>query len=144
MQYRVALVVVLGLLSPCMGLGGAETVPGPVEADVLTVTDGDTIGVRAHIWPGHYVEVAIRLAGIDTPELRGKCDAERDLALKAKTTLAGWLASGRVRLFDVTYDKYGGRAVARVETETGMDVASNLISSGLAHAYQGRTKPGWC
>ncbi|MBF0327007.1 hypothetical protein A6A05_15020 [Magnetospirillum moscoviense] len=121
-----------------------ERIRGPVEAEVLTVKDGDTLAVRAHIWPGHYVEVAVRLAGIDTPEIKGKCDRERDLAQRARDSLTQWTASGRVLLKDVTYDKYGGRAVALVETPEGQDIAASLIKAGLAYPYEGRTKQGWC
>ncbi|CAA7614735.1 Nuclease (SNase domain protein) [Magnetospirillum sp. LM-5] len=135
---------VLLLTVPALAGAAPERIRGPVEAEVLTVKDGDTIAVRAHIWPGHYVEVAVRLAGIDTPEIRGKCDRERDLAQKARDSLAQWTASGRVLLTDVTYDKYGGRAVAKVGTDDGSDVASRLIQAGLAYPYEGRTKQGWC
>ena len=32
---------------------------GPVSAEVLRVIDGDTIEVRAHIWLGHQVHLAV-------------------------------------------------------------------------------------
>lgn len=123
---------------------GADLVRGPVEAEVLRVLDGDTIAVRAHVWPGHIVEVTVRLAGIDTPELRGKCEAERALAREARAMLEQALASGRARLLDVTYDKYGGRALARVQTESGDDLAARLVTARLAREYAGRGKQGWC
>lgn len=138
------LLAILLLTVPALAVAAPERIRGPVEAEVLTVKDGDTLAVRAHIWPGHYVEVAVRLAGIDTPEIRGKCDRERDLAQKARDSLTQWTASGRVLLKDVTYDKYGGRAIALVETSEGQDIAANLIKAGLAYPYEGRTKQGWC
>lgn len=138
----------LAFLSLFVGLplmaGSADRVRGPVEAEVLRVVDGDTIAVRAHVWPGHLVEVSVRVAGIDTPEAKGKCQSERELAIKARETVAEALASGRALLRDVTYDKYGGRALARVETEEGRDLADLLIAARLARSYGGKAKQGWC
>src|SRR5690606_10793304 len=67
---------------------------GPVPAEVLRVVDGDTIEVRAHVWLGHEVTTLVRIAGIDTPELRGKCAAERTAARRAADGLAALLANG--------------------------------------------------
>lgn len=124
--------------------GAAERIRGPVEAEVVRVMDGDTIAVRAHVWPGHVVEVAVRLAGIDTPELKGKCEAERALAQQARALVERELASGRALLRDVTFDKYGGRALALVQSEDGSDLAARLVAADLARPYGGKTKQGWC
>jgi endonuclease YncB( thermonuclease family) len=134
----------LAVLPLPAGGGAVERIHGPIEAEILRIKDGDTIEVRAHIWPGQYVEVSVRLSGIDTPELRGKCEEERRLAGIARDSLNRWLASGRVLLRDVTYDKYGGRAVASVETDSGEDIASRLLAANLARRYGGRRKQGWC
>jgi endonuclease YncB( thermonuclease family) len=43
----------------------------------------------------------------------------------------------------VRYDKYGGRVVARVETESGNDLGRLMIDNGLAVPYG--ADPGvWC
>lgn len=124
--------------------GAAERIRGPVEAEVVRVVDGDTIAVKAHVWPGHIVEVAVRLAGIDTPELKGKCEAERVLAQEARVAVERALVSGRALLVDVTFDKYGGRALAQVRSEDGQDLGAQLIAAKLARAYDGKAKQGWC
>lgn len=129
---------------PMLPSGAAEQIRGPVEAEVVRVVDGDTVAVRAHVWPGTIVEVLIRLAGIDTPELKGKCESERARAIEARANLEAALASGRALLKDITFDKYGGRAVARVESADGEDLATRLIAAKLARAYHGKTKQGWC
>lgn len=140
---RVALAVVLST-----GFGAqavAEEIPGPVDAVVLRVVDGDTIRVLARIWLNQTVETLVRLKGIDTPELKGTCQQEKDLAIKAKDLVAGTLAEGdTIQLLDVEPDKYGGRVVARVQTASGRDLSQTLISSGLAHAYDGGRKTPWC
>lgn len=132
------------LLCLPVAAGAAERIRGPVEAEVVRVVDGDTIAVKAHVWPGHTVEVLVRLAGIDTPELKGKCETERVMAQEARATVERALASGRALLFDVTFDKYGGRALAEVHSEDGQDLGARLIAARLARAYGGKAKLGWC
>jgi micrococcal nuclease len=134
----------VALLSLPLSAGAAERIRGPVEAEVIRVVDGDTIAVRAHVWPGHIVEVLVRMAGIDTPELKGKCEAERVLAQEARAALERALASGRALLFDVTFDKYGGRALAQIHSDDGQDLGSRLIAANLARAYAGKARRGWC
>jgi endonuclease YncB( thermonuclease family) len=46
---------------------------GPVMARVIRVYDGDTILVRARIWVDQEIEIRVRLAGVDTPEIKGQC-----------------------------------------------------------------------
>ncbi len=123
---------------------GREVLPGPVKAEVLKVIDGDTLTVRARIWVGQNLEIHVRITGVDTPELRARCDRERTLAREARKTVRAAVASGQVRLFDVQYGKYAGRVVARVETEDGRDIAKMLIDAGLGRAYGGGKRAGWC
>ncbi len=54
-----------------------ETIPGPIPADVIGVYDGDTLTVDAHPWPQITVRTSVRVRGIDTPEIRGKCSSEK-------------------------------------------------------------------
>jgi len=79
-------VLMLVALSPAAHAG--EVLPGPMPAKIVSVYNGDTITVRAHIWLGQDVETKVRLDGIDTPEINGKCDAEKTLAVKARDFLA--------------------------------------------------------
>ena len=73
----------------------AQTIKGPVSATVVRVIDGDTVVVNADIWPGIVVhEISVRVDGIDTPERRGKCDAEKQLAESAKLMMADLFAPG--------------------------------------------------
>ena len=57
-------------------------------ANVLEVTsiyDGDTFRANIEGYPAIIGEhMSIRINGIDTPELRGKCDKEKQLARKGK------------------------------------------------------------
>jgi len=121
-----------------------RTVAGPVRAHLLRVLDGDTIEVLARIWPDHFVETLVRLAGIDAPELRGRCAEEIARAERAKTRLAALLAGGRLELVDIRYGKYAGRVVARVLNEDGRDVAAILLDEHLVRRYDGGRREAWC
>jgi endonuclease YncB( thermonuclease family) len=126
------------------GLRAAEALPGPVAGRVVRVVDGDTLVVRAHIWLGQEVETAVRLLGIDAPELKGRCPHERALAERARDRLAALVAGGGVVLTDIHYDKYGGRVLARVSTLAAGDLGQVLLAAGLARAYGGRARQPWC
>ena len=62
----------------------ADAIPGPIVATVVKVYDGDTLTVNAYPWPGMTVRTAVRVNGVDTPEIRGLCDAETELAKRAR------------------------------------------------------------
>jgi micrococcal nuclease len=143
---RAAPVIVLLLAGavPLVLAGSGETLQGPIPAEVLRVVDGDTLEVEARIWLGQGVQVSVRLRGIDTPELKGKCEAEREAAAKAKARLTQLVGDGEVKLAEVGYDKFGGRVLARVSDSKGRDLAQALIADGLARAYDGKSRRAWC
>lgn len=134
-----AMVVCRQYILPVASLGafalGAQATPeiaGPIDADVERVVDGDTVRVSAKIWVDQRVSVAVRLKGVDAPELfRPQCEAERDAARKAKSFVEE-IVGGGVSLLEIEHDKYGGRVVARLETDSGTDVGAALVSKGLA------------
>lgn len=134
---------VLAALAWLLAAPAAAEIPGPLAAEVLAAVDGDTLRVRAAIWPGIEAVTAVRLKGADAPELKGKCAAEREAALRAKARLAE-LAGGRVELREVDPDKFGGRVLARVLAGDGRDIAAVLIAEGLARPYSGGKRTGWC
>lgn len=115
---------------------------GVFAALVLSVTDGDTFRARIPVWDNIDVVTAVRIRGIDTPEIKGKCPAEKAAALEAKARLAV-LLNGKVQLLRVEPDKYSGRVDADV-TVNGKPVAAILIAEGLARPYTGGARQGWC
>ncbi|MGX6646707.1 thermonuclease family protein [Maricaulaceae bacterium MS644] len=117
--------------------------PGPVPAETVRVVDGDTVAVRAHIWPGHYVETRVRLAGVDTPEARGPdCEAERALAAQASAFTRSWLEGASISLEEIDLGSFAGRVIARIRRADGADLSEDLLSAGLATPY-GAAAP-WC
>lgn len=121
----------------------AEPLPGPVPAELVRVIDGDTIEVRAHIWPGHYVQTRVRLLGVDTPERRGPdCEAERVKAAEALAFTQAWLEGASIGLETIDLGSFAGRVVARVRRADGADLSEALLTEGLAAPYG---EPGpWC
>jgi endonuclease YncB( thermonuclease family) len=116
---------------------------GPVVADVLSVYDGDTLTVLAYPWPGINTHVSVRLLGVDTPEIRGKCDLERTLAQQAREVALAALGT-RVTLTNIRHDKYAGRVLADITLADGRSLADVLIASGLARPYDGGARQSWC
>jgi len=115
------------------------------SAQVVRVVDGDTVAVHVYPWPGMIVETRIRLLGIDTPELRGRCDDEKAKARAAKQTTAGLLPPGAtIKLRRVKRDKFAGRHDAEIILSDGRSLGDVLITAGLARAYDGGKRAGWC
>ena len=120
----------------------AETLPGPVPAEVLRVVDGDTVRVRARIWLDQSLDVSVRLAGIDAPEItRPNCRAERTQADAAKREVESVLDDD-LSLTDIRFGKYAGRVVANITTGADNDLGAHLLDQGLA-VREGTPDP-WC
>lgn len=140
--YLAVLVVAVQFTGPAAH--AAERLGGPVEAEVVRVIDGDSLVVRARIWLGQTVETHVRLAGVDTPELRGKCAEEREKAEAARAALIAFLGEGKVALSEIEADKFGGRVRARLASAGHDDIAAAMIAGGHARAYDGGARAGWC
>lgn len=121
-----------------------DRIAGPVSAEVVKVRDGDTLEVEAHIWPGQVARVAVRLRGIDAPELKAQCEAEKTAALAARDRLSALVGADRVGLLDISGDKYFGRVLARVSSGREPDLAQRLLAEGLVAPYDGGRRRDWC
>ncbi|MEQ1952357.1 thermonuclease family protein [Mesorhizobium yinganensis] len=117
---------------------------GPVEARVLSVLDGDTFMAEAHVWPGQFVRINVRIRGVDAPEMKGRCASERQAARQARDVLTLMLGEEPVIISNIGGAKYYGRVLADVFTSDGEEVARVLIEEGLARPYHGGKRQGWC
>jgi micrococcal nuclease len=122
----------------------AAEIAGPVRASLIRVIDGDTVEADVHVWPGHTVRVSVRLRGIDAPELRAGCEAEKTAALHARDVLAGLLEAGAFHVRNVAGDKFFGRVVADIETPEGEGIADRLLTAGIVRPYDGKARASWC
>jgi len=111
---------------------------------VISVYDGDTFRVNIDSLPPLVGKnIPIRLKGVDTPEIQGKCQYERDLALKARDFVRSKLANAKeIRLQELQRGKYF-RIVADVIVD-GMSLEKELLENELAYKYSGGKKSSWC
>ena len=107
--------------------------------------DGDTITFNLpNLHPIIGKKIAIRVNGVDTPEIRGKCDKEKYDAKQAQGMVEEFLKDAeRIDLKNMGRGKYF-RIVADVYAD-GENLAEALIDSGMAVKYDGGKKNArWC
>ena len=121
------------------------------DAQILRVTDGDTVVIAAPFLPKPLKpELAIRVYGVDTPEKghRAMCpsEAQRGEAASAFTKNAINSAAAGGGKFQVTmygWDKFGGRVLGDLLIN-GQSLRAALIANGFAREYYGEAKQSWC
>ena len=115
-----------------------------IVSKVISVYDGDTFRVNIDSLPPIVGKnIAIRLEGVDTPEIKGKCQYEKDLALEARDFVRKKLFNAKeIKLNDLQRGKYF-RVVAKVFID-GVSLEKELLNKGLAYKYQGGKKSSWC
>ena len=108
---------------------------------VIKVYDGDTITIASRV-PGLYnspiYKFSVRLNGIDTPEMKGKNEEEKEIAVKARDALSERIMGKEIRLENVQTEKYG-RLLC--EVYLGNDHLNKwMIDERYAVEYDGGTK----
>ena len=117
----------------------AATIP----ATVISATDGDTLKVRAFVWPNVYTEAIIRVKGIDAAERNAPCEKARRTGYQAHQELKK-LEGETIYLRNVKTGKYS-RHIADVFTARGENIAETLLNKNLAEPYHGRgPRPDHC
>ena len=113
------------------------------DFEIVKVRDGDTFVINIENIPDVFgKEIAVRIRGIDTPELNDSREEIRNIAIKAKEELERLLTSEeKVILYNLGRDKYF-RLLASVKVGN-IDVAEYMIKKGLAKSYDGGAKAGW-
>jgi len=107
--------------------------------------DADTITFNIPGWPDIIGEkMSVRVRGIDSPEIRGKCEQEKLLAREAKQFVQEVMEKGwYIELHEISKGKYF-RIVAEVVVD-GLYLSNLLILKKLAVRYNGGTKmKDWC
>ena len=115
-----------------------------IVSKVISVYDGDTFRVDIDSLPPIVGKnIPIRLNGVDTPEIQGKCQYEKDLALKARDFIRNKLANAKeIKLTKLQRGKYF-RVVADVMID-GVSLETELLENKLAYKYSGGKKSSWC
>ena len=135
------------LLALCLGVFTAQAAPEygtVIVSKVISVYDGDTFRVDIDSLPPIVGKnIPIRLNGVDTPEIRGKCEFEKDLALEARDFVRNKLANAKeIKLTKLQRGKYF-RVVADVYVD-GVNLEQELLENKLAYKYTGGKKSSWC
>jgi micrococcal nuclease len=145
--------VLMGAILLAMGHNASQAqlsiVDGPIDADVLEVTDGDTIRFAAYAFPEQLTRGRLRVYGIDTPEKNGSCADEKNKAEAARLYAKALFeeAGNRVKLYTIGLDGKGGggfgRYLARVKVGN-VWLDEELISKGFARPNLGEKRLPWC
>lgn len=102
--------------------------------------DGDTIYFDlGNNLPDLFRYTPIRLYGIDTPEIKAKCEDEHTNALTAKSFVYNELSKAKqINLVECKKDKYF-RIDCRVNYD-GKDLTKELLQRGYGYEYYGGKK----
>jgi len=115
------------------------------KCKIIKVIDGDSVVVDIDL--GFYVTLAnqhIRLAGIDTPEIRSSDPIMKQMGFIAKSRLMEKLPEGSHRViqttkFDNNEDKYG-RILGIIILQDGTNLNQWMIENNYAVTYLGENK----
>ena len=107
--------------------------------------DGDTCNAKMLGVPDTLKKIKIRINGIDTPEIKGKCEREKKLALEAKIFINDLIKNSTViYLKNLKWGKYGGRVVADLYIDN-RDYREYLEGKNFyVEYYGGKKNKDWC
>ena len=107
---------------------------------VVKVYDGDTITIATTLPFDNspIYRFSVRLAGIDSPEIKAKTSIEKMLAMKSKESLEQIILDKVVQLKNISFEKYG-RILADVYVGD-LFVNQWMIDNKLAVVYDGGKK----
>jgi micrococcal nuclease len=115
-------------------------VPPITEGLVIKVYDGDTITIASKLpYEGSPMyRFQVRLNGVDSPELKSKCEDEKMIAKKSQQHLEQLILRKTVTLQNVSTEKYG-RVLAEVYLGN-IHINKYMIDNRFAVKYDGGTK----
>ena len=126
-------------------ISSAATTYGNVTVtEIRSIYDADTFKASIPEWPDVIGQsISIRILGIDAPEMRGKCQSEKDMARAAKQfTVEKLRSAATVELKNIQRGKYF-RILAEVYVD-GDNLGEMLVMAGHARKYDGGKREGWC
>ena len=140
---KLTIFTLIFLFSPILS---AKTYGELIVSEIVSIYDGDTFRVNLDgDMPRIFGEnISIRVANVDTPEIRTKCVKEKILARKAKQFSVQKLREAKVIVLkNVQRGKYF-RIVADVYVD-GVLLSKQLLDNNLAVQYAGKKKKhDWC
>lgn len=100
--------------------------------------DGDSCSLRIANVPPFLETVKLRFEDFDTPEIRGKCRTEKEMAKQAKQITTNYMRTIGELSTSGKRGKYGRLLVKAPKLK------KILIDAGVARPYQGGKRQGWC
>ena len=142
MNYKIVVAIILAISA--YSVQAAPQYGTVTVSKVISVYDGDTFRVNIDSLPPIVGKnIPIRVNGVDTPEIRGKCQYEKNLALEARDFVRAKLANAKeIKLTNLQRGKYF-RVVANVVVD-GVSLEQELLDNELAYEYSGGKKLNWC
>jgi len=137
----IKLVLIIFLLKPVL-LNAEDLI---IRKDqIVKIYDGDTFFINIDNSLDVFGKrLAIRIKGIDTPEIKGKCSQEKFKAILAKEYLKESLEKANcIILKNLERGKYF-RVLADLYIN-GENIADKLLNQNLAVKYQGGKKHNFC
>ena len=104
------------------------------KGKLLRIIDGDTIEAAIFLGFNISIKKKIRIAGINTPEIRSRKESEKQKAFAAKKRLEEMFVSKDLVIHSKGFDKYG-RCIAEVFT-SDLNVGETLIREGYAKKFE--------
>lgn len=138
------------LLFVCFQVASHDTIWVLTKHDINRVYDGDTFFINLKGLPpvlGH--DLSIRVADMDAPELRSRCDTperrlqERTYGAMSRDHLIGLIENSEsIVLHNLRRDSFF-RIIADVLID-GDDLKDIMVKDGFAHYAVGGLRGGWC
>lgn len=128
----------------------AENYGSATVSQVTSVYDGDTFRANIQGWPAIIGQrIPVRILGIDTPELRSRCDTEEQKKNEKRLArLAKQFTVAHLRAADeIVLEHLDRGSFFRVLAEVRIDEASlgdELMKAGLAVTYEKNAEEIWC
>ena len=135
------------LIVPVLALAQKTPKGMTYDAQIIRVTDGDTIVISAPFLPAPLKpELAVRVFGVDTPEKghRAQCPSEAQRGEQASAFTKNAVKSTKKhQVILYSWDKFGGRVLGDIVLD-GVSLRAELIRNGFAREYYGDAKQSWC
>jgi endonuclease YncB( thermonuclease family) len=143
-QTKIVITAVL-IFTLISGISFGSEYPDIEDVEFVRNYDGDTITVNIKGYPdliGN--KIPIRVRGVDTPEIRGSCEIEKEWAKMSKDFVNEELTKAtKIDIISPDRGKYF-RIVGDVIYD-GKSLGKELLSGGDAVPYDGGTKVNeWC
>ena len=135
---RWVVVLVFALSSGAMAQEGAF-----YDVTLLDCHDGDTCRMIIPYLPAPFTIMPVRFLIVDAPEIYGKCEQEKQLAIQAKMATTRILSEAhRIDLLQVKPDDFF--RIDAVVIADGVNVNEALLRAHLAVPSSGTRTQDWC